>query len=341
MGPITGELAECIGLWLAEGDNKTNAEITFTNNCLELIDLFHNILSSYFKMPDNKIRMYIYSTDGKGLSLPYKNVVIKNYIHKRASKPYIIFRIASRELVKRWKALVRIALDDQRLYPEILRGFFAGEGNVKGGKRGVRVLRISQRYQKKYIDDLLNEFGINFNFRAKNRNYVISGKSNWDIFAKFKLADLHPDKKERFWRLYNSYKEEHYKKGHLKKGILCVLNKPQTTKELSIQFKRSFARIQDVLIDLKKNRKIQNFRIGSVDYWTNNLDSVIISKLKNRYLLLLDIPRQTFEFSNRLSVCWKNAYKRLKELEKLGLVGLNIDKKWIKQTNKKKKIVII
>ena len=34
----TSEIAECVGLWLAEGDNKTRMEITFTNNCLFLIN---------------------------------------------------------------------------------------------------------------------------------------------------------------------------------------------------------------------------------------------------------------------------------------------------------------
>jgi len=46
---ITKELVECVGLWLAEGDNKTNQEITFTNNCLELILFFQeNISNVYF-----------------------------------------------------------------------------------------------------------------------------------------------------------------------------------------------------------------------------------------------------------------------------------------------------
>ncbi len=34
------QLAECVGLWLAEGDNKSRGEITFTNNCYELIKHF-------------------------------------------------------------------------------------------------------------------------------------------------------------------------------------------------------------------------------------------------------------------------------------------------------------
>lgn len=31
------QTAECVGLWLAEGDNKCSNEITFTNNEITLI----------------------------------------------------------------------------------------------------------------------------------------------------------------------------------------------------------------------------------------------------------------------------------------------------------------
>ena len=45
---ITKELAECVGLWLAEGDNKTNREVTFTNNVFDLIAFFsRNIQTIY------------------------------------------------------------------------------------------------------------------------------------------------------------------------------------------------------------------------------------------------------------------------------------------------------
>ena len=41
------EIAECVGLWLAEGDKKTSAEVTFTNNCMELIIFFHPIQKNF------------------------------------------------------------------------------------------------------------------------------------------------------------------------------------------------------------------------------------------------------------------------------------------------------
>ena len=44
---INKETAECVGLWLAEGDKKTFREVTFTNNSIELILFFMILLNRY------------------------------------------------------------------------------------------------------------------------------------------------------------------------------------------------------------------------------------------------------------------------------------------------------
>ena len=41
---VKDDIAKCVGLWLAEGDNKTISEITFTNSQPELIILFDKTL---------------------------------------------------------------------------------------------------------------------------------------------------------------------------------------------------------------------------------------------------------------------------------------------------------
>ena len=158
----------------------------------------------------------------------------------------------------------------------------------------------------------------------------------WDIFAKLKLADLHPDKKRKFWEVYGHFKEEHYETNYLIKKVLLILNEPKTSKQLAKIFSRSQARIIDVLVELKKQNKIRNFRVKSIDYWTNDFNLLIISKLKNEYLLSLDRPKQTSEFAKKFKVCWKSSFKRLKELEKLNLVKRREDGKWIKVPTKKK-----
>lgn len=334
------EVAECVGLWLAEGSTTSKSEITFTNNCLELIDLFLKTMNELFKGESFNQRIYAYSKNGSRIKLPYSNCVFKYYVHKRATKPYFIFRIASVKLIKEWNKIIKENLNKKEIYPWILRGFFAGEGNVKEGKKSVRVLRISQAVQKEYINKILNELGITYKFTSNNRMYNISHKTNWDIFAKYSLADLHPAKKERFWRLYNSYKEIHYKKDYLYKEVYTALKEPLTTKQLSEKFDRSFARIQDVLTLLKKEGKINNFRIASRDYWTNNNEVILISKLKEKYITFLKNAKTTSEIAKEFKVSWKSSFRRLKELEKLNLVTLDKDKKWQK-VNSTKTIQII
>jgi hypothetical protein len=334
------QIAECVGLWLAEGSTTSKREITFTNNCIDLIDLFHQIMNLLFKDYSFNQRVYIYSKNGEKILLPYSNCIFKYYIHKRATKPYYIFRIASVKIIEKWNQIVLEKLDKKIFYPSILRGFFAGEGNVKEGKRSVRVLRISQAIPKEFINNMLNELNITYNFTSSNRMYNISNKTNWDIFAKYKLADLHPAKKERFWRLYNSYKQVHYDNNYLIKEVYNILDQPKTSRQLSTLFKRSFSRIQDVLILLKKKGKIKNFRVRSIDYWTNDNNLVILSYIKNRYLLFLDKPRLTSEFAKEFKVDWQSSSKRLYELQKLNLVIKDSHGLWKKLKTSKRIIVI-
>jgi hypothetical protein len=342
MEPIEFEkrVAECVGLWLAEGSTTSKSEITFTNNCLDLVNLFHDTINALFEEYTYNQRVYVYSKDSSEVKLPYKNCIYKYYTHKRATKPYFIIRIASVDLIKKWNEIIREKLSRKEFYPFILRGFFAGEGNVKEGKRSVRVLRISQAVQKEFIDNLLRELNITYNFTSSNRMYNVSSKTNWDIFAKYKLADLHPAKKERFWRLYNSYTEVHYKNNYLYQEVLKALKEPLTTRQLSEKFNRSFARIQDIVILLKKEKKIKNFRIGSKNFWTNNNELIMISKIKQKYLNILEQPKTSAEIAKEFKVGWKSSFRRLSELKKLNVVQFNEDKKW-QRTNPNKKIIVI
>lgn len=337
---LNNKVAECVGLWLAEGDTKTKLELTFTNSCWNLIDLFYKTINKIFRNYSYTPRIYVYSKDKEKVKIPYKNCVVKYYIHKRATKPYFILRFASVKMVKEWKQIVQEVLKDKKLFRFILRGLFAGEGNVYMGSHNRRILRISQKEEKEFINRILNELGLYFYFEKGNRNYVIYRKPTWDIFAKFKLADLHPLKKERFWRIYYSFKEEHYPTNYLIKEIFSILDEPITARELSEKFKRSFARIQDVLILLKKQDKIFNFRAGSIDYWTKDRDLIIISKLKKNYLLFLDRPKYTSECAKHFKVCWKSSYRRLKELGKLNLTRRESDGRWVKLPAKKKTLII-
>jgi len=151
---LKSNLAECVGLWLAEGDNKCNNEITFTNNEYQLIEHFHYNLIRLFKKYNPKIRIYVYNSIRKKLKIPLKNVKVNNYVDKRATKPYYIWRLASVELIKKWKIIIEEYKKNNNFYAEVLRGFFAGEGSIKEGSHCSRKLRISQSKRLRYIEKM-------------------------------------------------------------------------------------------------------------------------------------------------------------------------------------------
>ncbi len=68
---ITPEIAECVGLWLAERDNKTIREITFTNNCYFLVKFFAKSMDNIFNNYQFNPRVYIYSKKKKNGYIRY------------------------------------------------------------------------------------------------------------------------------------------------------------------------------------------------------------------------------------------------------------------------------
>ncbi len=336
------EIAECVGLWLAEGDKITSKEINFCNNCEELVIHFHNTLVRLFNIDNFKIRIYIYTPKGELIEPPIKNTHIKRYIKSNATKPYFVWRIGSVKLVSEWKQLVETISKNKKYYQPILKGFFAGEGNIKTGSHNNRTIRISQGKRIKFLEQILAHFKITWSYAPRERSYVITSKDNWDKCEKLGLANLHPLRKVRFYEAYNSFQEEHYCHSYLKKEFLKILITPRSCNQLSIRYKRSFARIQDVLVELKKEDLIENFRVGSVDYWIRkDKNKIIISQLKRDYLNFLGSEEKpTSMFNRHFDVDWKSSYKRLKELEKLGLVERLANKKW-KRLYKNKVLIVL
>ncbi len=326
------KLAECVGLWLAEGDNKTKFEITFTNNCWKLIELFYKtVIASYAGKP----RIYVYSVEGY-FDISLENCKIKQYTDKRARRPYFILRLASAEALKDWKTKVAATLNNQELYSNILKGFFAGEGNIKTGTHANRTIRIAQKQPKEWINNILDTLGILYTFSEAERSYVITGTWNWKKFAELEITNLHPEKKEKFWKAFNSFKEEHYPDHHVKNFILNKLSEPHTKEQLAKELNRSKARIYDILNILKKQKIIINFRVGSRDYWVKkDSNKIVISRVKKRYMKVLN-GKRTSEIAKIFKVTPESAYKRLNELVKLYLVKRDKQKLWwLKKTNKK------
>ncbi|MFH0986701.1 MAG: hypothetical protein V1911_01490 [Candidatus Micrarchaeota archaeon] len=320
----TKSLAQCVGLWLAEGDKKSIAEITFTNNCYPLIRFFHETLNAHFLSREAKPRIYVYSKGEK----PSVNlsVAVNYYIDKRARTPYYIYKVASRSLVKKWYILVENVKLNEKLYTFVLQGFFAGEGNIKKQIKNNmhRSVRISQGKPNKFLEKMLNYFGITFSFEIGNRMYNITGRKNLEIVKKIGMCELHPLKYKSFEDLINSYRAKiiYNPKNWLKQQVYGCLIECFTTKQLSKKFGRSFARLQDVLIELKKDELVTNYRIGSLDYWIrNDQNIIIISKKKAHILRKLNQPKTIAQINNARKTRWQSTKNRLVELMKLKLVN--------------------
>lgn len=314
------DLARCVGLWLAEGDTKSVSEITFTNNCFELVELFYRRVQKLFE--SDNFRLYVYRSDSSESYQELNGAETSVYIDERATQPYYMIRLASRDLVERWKKKVLEAKDKPELYPYILQGFFAGEGSVYEGAKKSRRLRISQGEENEFLEELMNCLGITYYFRPEGRSYVITKKYNWDIFDEYNICKLHPRKREKFQRIYSGFQEEHYQKGELKENTYRKLVDPYQTKELAEIFDRSQARLCDVLMELKKEAKIMDYRSGSQSYWIRrDQNTIIISEIKEKYLeLLRDRKLKVGEIADHFSVTKSSAYKNLHSLQDLGLI---------------------
>jgi predicted transcriptional regulator len=333
------DLARCVGLWLAEGDTKTVSEISFTNNSFDLINLFYRTLQSLFDA-DN-YRLYVYRPDENSNYQTFEEAEVSLYTDKRATQTYYILRLASRELVGEWKEKVSNAKERPDLYPYILQGFFAGEGSVYEGTRNSRRLRISQGERYDFIEKVFDHLNLDYYFRPEGRSYVITKKSDWDIFEEHEICKLHPRKREKFRSIYDSFQEELYLKGELKKNVYQKLTDPYRTKELAELFDRSQARLCDVVMELKEAGKITDYKAGSQSYWIrDDQNSVIISEVKNEYLQLLENQlMKVGKIADNFSITKNSAYKNLHGLEELGLIKKK-DHEWTNTETEKQVIVL-
>ena len=230
---LTNEIAECAGLWLAEGDNKTKTEVTFTNNCFDLIMFFHSTIRSIYA-GTNKPRIYVYSPSPRKLYGHIGDIRVNYYQDRRANRSYYIYRLSDVKFIKQWRSIVNIAKETEQFYPEILRGFFAGEGNVKHDLKNhnSRQIRISQSSRDEFTEKLLTFFNIKYSFKPAHRSYWISA-SQLDKVDTINIASLHPEKEAKFRSMINSVKEKHYPEFVLEKKVAAALSEFSRSQDLA------------------------------------------------------------------------------------------------------------
>jgi len=121
--------------------------------------------------------------------------------------------------------------------------------------------------------------------------------------------------------MLESYRQHHYKKGLFSQLVLKNLAFPVTSKDLSHKLERSSSRVSQVLIRLERSKRAQKFKVRSTYFWFRpGNDMVLISIQKGKILKLLDRPRRVFEIADAVHRTWKSVFRRLNELEHLGLV---------------------
>ncbi len=76
---LSTDVAELVGLWLAEGDSKSANEITITNNCFLLIQSSYRVLKHIFNAEN--FRLYIY--------LPEKEYMLHENLPKINIRKYV------------------------------------------------------------------------------------------------------------------------------------------------------------------------------------------------------------------------------------------------------------
>jgi predicted transcriptional regulator len=314
------QIAQAVGLWLAEGDKTTTKEITFTNNEPSLISFFHRVVHSVVQ-PVLAPRVYVYLPKlGSSYSRPVQEARYRVYVDKRANFPYYIYRISGVKSTRKWKTIVsRICLEESN-YEPILQGFFAGEGNIKAGLRDSRAVRIAQGKRNRLVERILRHFSISFDYGG-HRMYTISGRANLDKFLEHRITVLHPIKHRRFLEMMASFRQLHYAKGALRRTVLSDLHDPMTTSHLARLAGRTTSRLRKVLRVLKGEGLVRMFHVNSVCYWVRaDANVILISRQKMKILGLLKVKRRVFEMAQVLRRDDRSISRRLHELESLGLV---------------------
>jgi len=314
--------AQAVGLWLAEGDKRTLSEVTFTNNQPSLIAFFHNVVTKTLRPSlTPRVAVYLPSTDTL-YAHPAKSARYRVYFDKRANRPYYIYRISGVTLAKTWHLTVRKICKSKSNYRSILQGFFAGEGNVKEGSHGSRAVRIAQGKPYRFLEKMLDHFRITY-YYGGHREYTIFGRANLEKVLALNLMILHPNKHKRFLEMMATFRQRHYQRHALEELVYARLGIPMTTNELASGFGRSMSRLKQVLRRMKARGIVAMYHVNSLCYWVR-VDSrtIVISKQKLKILELLGVGQRVHQLAASLGRNDKSVRRRLLELERLGLVGL-------------------
>ena len=268
---------EGLGLWEAEGAKSIG--IYFGNTCTEILQRFIEFVEKKLMIPRDEFKVNIivpiikepenikrrWSDTLKIRIENFRKVVIKS----NTNLEYCYLQFNSIILIELMKLLYTklksVILQDAQFAASFMRGIIAGESQVATKSWGT-LFYVS--ISSKSLDDVafykqcLHYLGImSGKYQYGPMKFPIYGKDNFDGMTKFRLMDLHPDKKLKFENGIASYKRIITDFKETEKLILYQLTEPKTYDELAKLLGKGRSTVQSFYIP-KLEKKGLISRIG-------------------------------------------------------------------------------
>ncbi|OGI12064.1 hypothetical protein A3K64_01840 [Candidatus Micrarchaeota archaeon RBG_16_36_9] len=302
-----GELfVEVIGLYYGDGlkslKGSGNRQVYFSNTCTELHNMWIKFLGDFGIRKDN---LFVQVVKGFNITSNDCDIITrwsekldmkscrfrKIKITQKRTKPYgyalVIFQsIIFRNIFNNvFNYIVSIIDSNENFIKWFLKGLFAAEGHVEiKDNNSIQYISLtsSERKRRIFIGNLFKLIGIKYytNIQA----IVITGYLNFELFEKFNLSELHPDKKRAFETSMKVMKLSNRNFPALsKKKIIKILKiMPMTRFELSTILNLDKDAVFKNLKDLEtKNIIVKSGKIGLRQIWKLNKipsDEFILAK---------------------------------------------------------------
>lgn len=271
-------LFEGLGLWQAEGGKSRG--VYFGNTCLEILQKFLEFVESKLVISRNDFKVHLilpeavkHEQDIKKRWSDLLKISIDNFtkisIKSKTNLEYAHLYFNSEIIVSLLKLLYdklkSIILINDKFAAAFMRGIIAGESQVATKPWGT-LFYVS--ISSKSLDDVafykqcLQYLGImSGEYQYGPMKFPIYGKGNFDGMVKFRLLDLHPDKKSKFENGITSYKKIIKDFKETEKLILQQLAEPKTYDELAKLLGKARSTVQSFYIPILEKKGLIS-RIG-------------------------------------------------------------------------------
>ncbi|MBI4176891.1 MAG: hypothetical protein HY516_00835 [Candidatus Aenigmarchaeota archaeon] len=271
--PICELLFEGFGLWAGDGRKRRYLDhysvFGFANTEIELHKGFLKFAALLGLSPnDFMVRVSVptilekelsseEAAVSKGLGVD-KSRFFKGSVNETRNYTFVDLIIQSRILGYIVKIIydkaIEIAFSKTEFVAAFIRGLIACEANVhvrsdKSNQLGEILIAIEDKEERVLVRRFLYKLNIDPSedkIITHQGSVLIHGRTNFEKVAYWKLCDLHPKKKERFYFGMGNFKSFQYRKGEAKKLILRSLagGVSKNAKELAEELKINIGTIK-------------------------------------------------------------------------------------------------